>query len=71
MNINSISSQINNFWSIAGQSVQVELQGELRGATVLEDAPVLIEVVRKKTKGGAGESHGQADHVKKLPINSN
>jgi len=35
-----------------GQEVDVELLGELRKARVLEGAPVLIEVMRTKTKDG-------------------
>ena len=36
-----------------GQEVDIELLGESRKAKVLEDAPVLIEVMRKRTKDGA------------------
>jgi len=36
-----------------GQEVEVELLGERRKARVVEGAPVLIEVMRKKTKDDA------------------
>ena len=42
-----------------GQEVQVELLGEMRQARVMEGAPVLIEVMRKKTKDGAETAEKQ------------
>ena len=42
-----------------GQEVEVELLGEQRKARVLEDAPVLIEVMRKRSKDGAETAEKQ------------